>query len=66
MVEDVKALFDCCKSDHSFNFDKDYIDHRDIDALRIAILNKNLKMCNFLLKHEVSKVVFISMALKPT
>ena len=52
-VEKVKALFDYAKTDRSLNFNKNFINNRDYDALRIAIENNDTAMCRLLLKHRV-------------
>ena len=52
--EDVKTLFELCKNDDSFVFDRDAADRqKEKTALTIAIEQKNIKMCSVLLEHKV-------------
>jgi len=51
--EDVQALFNCVKTDPSISLNKDCVNEKDRDALRIAIDNEDLPMLKLLLKHKV-------------
>ena len=51
--EDVQALFNCIKTDKSIALNKDCVNEKDRDALRIAIDNEDLAMLKLLLNHKV-------------
>ena len=51
--ENVQALFNCIKTDKSIALNKDCVNEKDRDALRIAIDNEDLVMLKLLLKHQV-------------
>ena len=55
--EDVQALFNCIKTDKSIALNKDFVNEKDRDALRIAIDNEDLVMLKLLLKHKVKLFV---------
>ena len=52
-LEDLQALFDCVKSDPYLALDKNYVNERGRDALKIAIDNEDVAMLRLLLKHKV-------------
>jgi len=54
--EEVQALFNCVKADQTLILNKNYVNQRDEDALRIAIDNEDLPMLKFLLHNQVYAV----------
>jgi len=58
--EHVQAMFNYAKTNQSISLNKDCVNEKDRDALRIAIDNEDLPMLKLLLKYQVNTLIFIT------